>query len=327
MAETTCLGKPVTIVASLDVTVGTEGDDVVAMTPSGWSSFDALGGNDTICLALGAAFTGPRDAVPLMGVLDAGAGDDVVVNEATLAPGASMSVGLGAGDDTFTGNADPADVFADSAVVVGLPPSPPVGTQRDQIDTGAGGGSVTSVAPPGGLNEDRITFGGGGARVVYIGAMGPQGLVDFTAAAPRPPLDFPCRAWSNRSEAASLSTTSVGGPRWAAPRCWPGAVSVNIFNFGQDGATSSRLPVSFAGSDASEDLTVLVGPMGDISLGGGDDFLRVQAYNDAYAPRSADGGPGSDTGMLETACKTLRVDVSRTAACNGVSGPFGGFRR
>jgi hypothetical protein len=61
-----CLGKPVTIVASTTVTTGTEGDDVVAMTPSGWSRFDALSGNETICLALGTA-TGGRDPMPPTG--------------------------------------------------------------------------------------------------------------------------------------------------------------------------------------------------------------------------------------------------------------------
>ena len=84
-----------------------------------------------------------------------------------------MSVGLGAGEDTFAGNDTPAKVLADSAEVHDLPSAPPAGGQRDVIDTGTGGGSVTSVAPAGGLNDDRIIFGGGGAHLVYSGAMGP----------------------------------------------------------------------------------------------------------------------------------------------------------
>jgi hypothetical protein len=96
-AATTCLGKPVTIVASTEVTVGTEADDVVAMTPLGWSTFDALGGNDTICLALGAAREGGRDPQPPAGRVDAGAGDDVVVDESPDYPGVTMDVGLGVG--------------------------------------------------------------------------------------------------------------------------------------------------------------------------------------------------------------------------------------
>ncbi len=42
-AATSCQGKPVTIVATTEVTTGTEGDDVVAMTPGAWETFDALG--------------------------------------------------------------------------------------------------------------------------------------------------------------------------------------------------------------------------------------------------------------------------------------------
>ena len=138
VAATTCLGKPVTIVASLDVKVGTEGDDVVAMTPSGWSTFDALGGNDTICLALGMRpSTTPVTSTPPDGV-DSTA-DDVVVNEATAAPGARMSVGLGAGDDTFTGNNTPAHgVRRLRRPCTGCPTPPPAGGQLDQIDMGPG---------------------------------------------------------------------------------------------------------------------------------------------------------------------------------------------
>ncbi|UUZ59630.1 hypothetical protein [Nocardioides sp. B-3] len=172
VAASTCRGKAVTIVASSTVTVGTEGDDVVAMTPSGWYNFDAPGGNDTICPAVG---IGGGGEIPT-GTLNAGAGDDVVVNRATASLGSSMFVGLGAGEDTFTGNDTPARVVADSAYTYGLPTYPPAGAQRDVINTGTGGGSVTSVAPPGALNDDRIIFGGGDACVVYIGAMGPRGF-------------------------------------------------------------------------------------------------------------------------------------------------------
>lgn len=326
VAATTCLGKPVTIVATPDATVGTEGDDVVAMTPSGWSTFDARGGNDTICLALGMAFNNPRDSIPPTGLLDAGAGDDVVVNEATESPGATMSVGLGVGEDTFTGNGTPASVFADSSVVYGLPPSPPAGSQRDLIDAGTGGGAVTSVAPVGGLNEDRIVFGGGAAQVVYGGAMGPSGLVDVTAAGSSPSLWLPQPGAVEPVGRGELTIDNVGRRATvggAQVMTWSGQFST--FSFGQDGGTSSGLPVSFVGSEADEDVTVSGGPVGDIRLGGGDDSLSVHAYNDAFVPRSADGGPGSDSAVLETACVTMRVAVTRDISCDGFSGPFGGF--
>ena len=60
-------GRAVTVVASSSVTTGTEGDDVVAMTPGGWNQFDALGGNDTICLAVPAAIAGGDPGRPRAG--------------------------------------------------------------------------------------------------------------------------------------------------------------------------------------------------------------------------------------------------------------------
>ncbi|UUZ59629.1 hypothetical protein [Nocardioides sp. B-3] len=83
--------------------------------------------------------------------------------------------------------------------------------------------------------------------------------------------------------------------------------------------------MSLVGSDADEDVTVTGGPVGDIRPGGGDDSLSMQAWGDAFVPRSADGGPGSDSGRLETACLALRVENGGSATCDGASGPFGSF--
>ena len=104
-APTTCQGKPVTIVATTTVTAGTEGDDVVAMEPGAWTSFDAKGGNDTICLALPAEIItdhyGTREQ---LGIVDAGPGDDTVINLMPVrATGISATVVLGLGSDTYTG--------------------------------------------------------------------------------------------------------------------------------------------------------------------------------------------------------------------------------
>src|SRR5690606_13184542 len=102
---------PVTIVATAQVTTGTEGDDVVAMTPEGWNTFDALGGDDTICLAPGAP-SGGRDPRGPWGVVNAGPGNDVVINESMQ--GSGMTVFLGGGDDRFTGTSFSEAVFADT---------------------------------------------------------------------------------------------------------------------------------------------------------------------------------------------------------------------
>ena len=288
---TTCVGKPVTIVATTTVTSGTEGDDVVAMTPSGWSRFDALGGNDTICLALGIA-TGGRDPMPPTGVLDAGPGNDVVVDESALHAGAVVNVGLGTGDDSFTGNGLDERVFADSSVLSYADPVP-AGTQRDTVSTGSGADTVWTAAPAGGLNADQITFGAGGtAQAVYRGAMSPQGLLDVSAASvarlelPEPGAAEPVARGELAVDNVARRAT-VGG---AQVLTWTG--DVDSFRFGRDAATSSRLPVSFTGSDADEAVTVAGGPVGDVRLAGGDDSLTVEAYNDPFVPRSADGGPG-----------------------------------
>jgi hypothetical protein len=322
-AATTCLGKPVTIVASATVTTGTDSDDVVAMTPSGWSSFDALGGNDTICLALGTA-TGGTKPMPATGYLDAGSGDDIVVNQSAASPGAAMHIGLGAGDDTFTGNDINELIFADSSLQTFDAPVLS-GTQRDVVSTGGGADMVWTAAPLEGLNADHITFGAGTAQISYLGAMSPQGVLDVSAASfaslqlPQPGAAEPTARGELLVDNETRRAT-VGG---AQVLTWTG--EIRSFQFGRDAATSSRLPVSFTGSGADESVTILGGPVGDIRLAGGDDGLWVQAYNGPFVPRSADGGPGENTAAIETNCLLLTVIVDRGSSCDGTTGPFTGF--
>jgi len=317
---TTCLGKPVTVVASTSVVTGTEGDDVVAMTPSGWSQFDALGGNDTICLAL-AIGTGGRDPMPPTGRVDAGPGNDSVVDESELSPGAYMHVGLGTGDDSFVGNAVAERVYADSSVQ-GFEGPVPSGTNTDVI---SGADEVWSAAPDGGLNSDRITFGSGPARVTYLGAMSPQGALDVSAATsavlelPQPGAAAPVAHGELVVDNVARRAT-VGG---AVVLTWTG--KIRSFRFGRDAATSSGLPVSFTGSDAAEGVTVAGGPLGDVSLGGGNDGLTVEGYNDAFTPRSADGGTGHDWAAIYTACHALTIALEDSTSCDGTTGPFAGF--
>lgn len=89
----TCHGRPVTILVdssdSGPVAPGTDGDDVVLLTGSGRHSFDARGGDDTICVeGLGSQVT-------------AGTGDDWVSAQATTGP---VTVIGGDGNDTITGS-------------------------------------------------------------------------------------------------------------------------------------------------------------------------------------------------------------------------------
>lgn len=323
---TTCLGKQVTIVASTEVTVGTDADDVVAMTPLGWSTFDALGGNDTICLALGAASEGGRDPQPPSGQVDAGAGDDVVVDESPNYTGAIMRVGLGVGDDSFTGSDLPETVYTDSSPTAFEEPVP-AGTQRDFVATGGGADVVWTSAPTGGLNADRITFGSGTAHAFYVGGMSPDGLLDMANATsaslglPLPGAAEPLARGELVVDNAARRAT-VGGAQVLA---WSG--EIRSFRFGRDAGTSSGLPVSFVGTDADEGVTVAGGPIGDVNLGGGDDALWVEAYNDPFVPRSAHGAAGTDWAAIQTDCLTLTVSLADSVTCDGTTGPFGGFEQ
>jgi hypothetical protein len=321
-AATTCLGRPVTVVASSSVTTGTEGDDVVAMTPGGWNQFDALGGNDTICMAVPAAIGG-SDPWPPTGWVEAGAGNDMVMDESEVVAGAQVSVGLGAGDDSFTGNGLSERVFADSSIQTYDGPVP-AGTQRDLIDSGAGADTVYTAAVEGQLNADRIVFGAGEATVDYRGAMGPDGVLDVSAATsarlqvPLPGAALPVAVGELVVDNAARRAT-VGG---TTVLTWTG--EIRSFQLGRDPGTSSGLPVSFIGTDADEGVAVSGGPIGDVRFGAGDDYLKVEAYNDPFVPRSLDGGPGSDTAQIDTACLVLTVVVDETVACDGAPGPLVG---
>ncbi|WP_162799340.1 hypothetical protein [Nocardioides sp. 616] len=336
-AATTCLGKPVTIVATTEVTTGTEGDDVVAMTPGGWFSFDALGGDDTICLAQIESIPGPYGQAT--GRADAGPGDDVVVNP----PGTgaySLEVGLGAGSDTFTGNSETGErVFAESTTddYDDHTDPPPPGDQRDVIDMGGGpeeryvpewyADAVWSIAPPGGANADRITFGVGGSYLYYTGAMAPEGNLDVTAAThttlhlPKPGGAEPVARGELLVDNVAHRAT-VGGVQVLA---WQG--HIGTFNFGDKMGVDWTLPVSFLGSDAAESLRYDYGTYGDVRLGGGDDFLETSEYASSRGLtfRSADGGPGRDRIALINRCSTLTIRLAGKMTCEGTSVPFTGF--
>lgn len=321
-AATTCQGRPVTIVASAEVTKGTPGDDVVAMTPLGWTTFDALDGDDLVCLALGEP-AGGRDARGPVGHLEAGPGDDVVVNGSALAPGAEMIIGLGGGSDSYTGNGVTERVYADSTVSAPDDVAP-VGAQRDLVDTAGGTDLVWSSAPVGALNQDRLVLGPGEARVAYRGAMAPDGLLDVSASSDAH-LDLPAPGAAEPLARGPLTVDNV------AARSTVGGVDVlrwtgsfRAFSFGSHPGRWA-LPVSFRGSDAAESVTFADTAVGEVRLGGGDDDLTVDSYNGPLVLRSADGGEGADTAGIHARCRVLAIAVARYAACDEASTPFGGF--
>lgn len=324
-APATCQGKAVTIVATVDVRRGTEGDDVVAMEPGSWFTFDALGGNDTICLAPG---VGPGGSDPLPRVfLDAGAGDDTVVN---LTPagttGIATTVVLGLGSDTFQGAGVGEEVYAEKQVAdlddpYAVDPTF-VGPQTDVV---SGAASVHSSAPNDAPNADRITFGQGAARVVLDGPMAPsQGSIDVSAATTAAlVLRRPSALRASRPGALSVDAEH----RWIAADVplvwWTG--EVDDFTIGNPLLRAGEPVVHFDGSPSSENVTFADVPMGTVSLGSGDDSLTVQALNHGYVPAVAYGGPGRDAASITAVCRELDVRIDRGARCDDVTGDFGSF--
>ena len=142
--DVTCQGKPATVVGPTEGAIdtnGTAGDDVIVAPIGPYGTVQGLGGNDLICLVNGLQSTLPEQSVVSV---QAGAGNDSVVNEAVLYPG-SVIVELGTG-------ADPTSVPTTRETVYGADrPEPPrgdteIGRHRDPrraidwITSGVAGG-------------------------------------------------------------------------------------------------------------------------------------------------------------------------------------------
>ena len=328
-APTTCLGKPVTIVATQRVWQGTEGDDVVAMEPGRWSTFDALGGNDTICLAIGVAGSG-RDRTPPTGSVDAGPGDDTVVN---LMPpgtrGATTEVELGLGSDVFTG-ADVGElVYAEESTSSFTDPydsddpyAPDPTFTGPQLDVITGAATVHSSAPVDGPDQDRVTFSTANGLLYYEGRMGTQGRIEFPVGGTGRIQLLGMRRLSPRDvlvDNVARAVTVGGEPVFT----WTG--DVRSFGLGGPRRKNIEPAVSFIGSDAAETVEINGSPVGDVDLGGGDDELVVSSIDFRFVPRSADGGAGDDSLALHTKCRTLVVRLDVSAVCDGDHGPLAGF--
>jgi Ca2+-binding RTX toxin-like protein len=289
----TCQGRPATIVGPTEgqITTGTEGDDVIVAPMYGNSAVWALGGDDTVCL-VDAPSTVSRD--PMVSVR-AGAGDDSVVNETTTAIG-WFSVELGVGADSYVGNEFGENVAASMSDDAVAPD-----TEVDAISTGGGSDFVRSGTPlPGWANHDVISTGSGSDGVVYAGLAG--GSIDNGDGADSL---FINGSWTGELGIDNtIRRASLGG----------GTVSwTNVDGFGARVAPGSSL--SFAGSDADEHLNVsgtvldLAAPA-TISMGGGDDGLRLENY----LPTSVDTGAGDDT-FSYLACRAARIEIDHAAHC------------
>ena len=161
----TCRGEAATIVGTERVLQGTDGRDVIVTGAS--QSVSAGAGDDVICVTV--SMTGGN----LLEV-DAGPGDDVV-DSTGMAANYYLDATLGDGADTFVGGPQSETVIAGPTGDPFL--SAPGESERDVIDTGDGGDSVTSGGP-GIPNPDEVRTGGGDDYVVWAGVMGAGGVLD-----------------------------------------------------------------------------------------------------------------------------------------------------
>ncbi len=289
----TCQGQPATVVGPTEgeTTTGTEADDVIVAPMYGNSAVWALGGNDIVCL-VDASSRASRD--PFVFVA-AGAGNDFVVNQTTL-PIGGFTVELGAGADSYVGN-EFNETVAGSMRDDAVAPD----TEVDVISTGGGNDVVRSGTPlPGWPNHDVISTGDGSDGVVYAGLAG--GSIDNGDGADSL---FVNGSWTG---VLSIDNTTRRASLGGGTLSW-----TNVAGFGARVAPGSSL--SFAGSDAAEHLNVsgtvldLAAPS-TISMGGGDDGLRLENY----LPTSVDTGAGDDTfGFL--ACTAARIKIDDSAQC------------
>ncbi|MCF6379551.1 hypothetical protein L2K70_18215 [Nocardioides KLBMP 9356] len=153
----TCQGRTVTVEGS----TGTPGDDVMVVGQTLGGGASAGEGSDLVCVRI------TSSSEPFVFTVDAGPGDDTVVNESTDG-NASLTVVLGAGSDAYTGSETGEAVHAGTGDWSRLGGS--TDTERDVIDTRGGGDSVYSGSIDAGSgNRDQLTLGEGDDRLHWAG--------------------------------------------------------------------------------------------------------------------------------------------------------------
>lgn len=308
----TCQGKPTTVVG----TTGTEGDDVMVVVPQEGVVAQALGGNDTICIV-----AAPEGGIRSV-IVDAGAGDDAVVNESTDVDGVWYTTVLGVGADSYVGldaviPDDPrATPFRETVHAGqrdlargGLDGS--LDTEVDVIDTRGGDDVVHSGSTqPGARNDDIILTGDGDDTVEWAGEQGGSGALDLGAGDNALGVH---PGWQGTS-------TMVSGPARAAlvdgrtVLRWAGTVTR------YDMTVETRDQV-FAGTNADETLIVpapragrpdsqTTGGRRVITMGGGDDHLVLHSMGNGRV----DGGPGRDS-YSGGACSVATVRIGGDFDC------------
>ena len=129
-----------------------------------------------------------------------------------------VNVGLGAGDDSFTGNGLSERVFADTLTQL-YDGAVPAVTHRDVIATGACADTVSTAAAEGQLTSTASSSVRARQRSTTAAPWDPRAC---STSAPRPPPGSRCRCQARLSPVAVgvlVVDTSRAGRRLPAPRC------------------------------------------------------------------------------------------------------------
>ncbi len=295
----TCQGRAVTGSA------GTEGDDVLVVDTGSTAMADGLGGNDLICL-VGYQLRASPDPTFF---LDAGAGDDVVVNLTTTTR-VPVTVVLGTGKDTYTGGASVDTVHAGLLVA---PTGVPSDTEADVISTDAGDDLIHSGSVlPGSRNEDAISTGSGRDTVLWSGV---GGSIDN---GPDPDHLQIHASWSGAAATQAWTTDVVVDNR--TRRATSGdEVLLSWTNVDDFSIPISTRLTEFRGSDLRESLLMSsdtemgrapVGLETHIHMGAGNDVVSL----DGLSRGLVDAGAGNDTLWLR-GCHEAVVRLDGTSRC------------
>lgn len=311
-APTSCQGQPVTVTGI----VGTEGDDVMAVEPAQYTTVRGLGGDDLICLV-----ATPLDEWRNVGV-DAGPGDDTVVNESTDVDAVRYGIVLGEGADTYRGLLAPVPEGPEPPTVseevhAGLETYQMQDSAPDTIDTGGGDDIVYSgTTTPGAPNADVVRTGTGADTVHWAGER-EGSVLDLGTGANTMKLYQGWQATSVVVDANRRVATGDGRPvlQWAGDLT---DVTLQLDNrdvtyVGTDAAESLVMaPTAFTGATAPGDgsRTAL--------MGGGDDSLVLAVTGSGRV----EGGGGRDRFYSDT-CSTVRARLGGTFTCGSRATPDG----
>ena len=308
-ADTTCQGKAVTVPGN----TGTEGDDVMVTDPLSGSQLFGGGGDDLICIR--SVARGNAYAISV----DAGPGNDVVVNETTH-DNVWVSTLLGAGADTYLGSdrnparSPTATPFVEmvSGGAAGWWPEPgdATDTEADVIDTRGGDDVVFSGSTTlGEKNRDSITTGDGDDTLHWAGEQaGPAAALGEG----RNVLHL-YRGLDGTAVAVDAPRAVVTVDARPALR-WTGRVGRFVMRL-------DNPEQAFTGTGADEELLVdqsgVAAPVPDpgaqrrsISMAGGDDALALYSLGAGRLH----GGTGRDS-LTSRSCEEADVRLGGTYEC------------